>query len=81
MARKNGFLVVKLFDLCYSGYAWDSLSKSIIVQFNFNKTIVAMQKATANMLFFRDKGLFSQSHFLGTSSCFVILKMIFLRML
>ena len=37
-------LVVKLFDLCYSEYAWDSLSKWFIGQFYFTKTIATMQK-------------------------------------
>ncbi|WP_078138330.1 hypothetical protein [Streptococcus pneumoniae] len=37
--------MVKLFDLCYSEYAWDSLSKWFIVQFYFTKTIATMQKS------------------------------------
>jgi len=44
--------VVKLFDLCYSECAWDSLSKWFIEQFYFIKTIATMQKATANPLLF-----------------------------
>ncbi|WP_275690395.1 hypothetical protein [Streptococcus sp. 714] len=36
--------MVKLFDLCYSEYAWDSLSKWFIKQFYFTKTIATMQK-------------------------------------
>ena len=36
--------MVKLFDLCYSEYAWDSLSKWFIMQFYFTKTIETMQK-------------------------------------
>ena len=52
MARKNRFLVVKLFDLCYSEYAWDSLSKRFFVQFYFTKTIATMQKATAKTVAF-----------------------------
>ena len=39
--------MVKLCDLCYSEYAWDSLSKWFIKQFYFTKTIATMQKATA----------------------------------
>ncbi|WP_078150549.1 hypothetical protein [Streptococcus pneumoniae] len=54
--------MVKLFDLCYSEYAWDSLSKWFIGQFYFTKTIATMQKkATANPLFFGDKRLLSQT--------------------
>ncbi|MDU3840766.1 MAG: hypothetical protein E7G77_07880, partial [Streptococcus mitis] len=45
-------LVVKLFDLCYSEYAWDSLSKWFIKQFYFTKTIVTMQKSNGNPLLF-----------------------------
>ncbi|ELU72978.1 hypothetical protein PNI0009_02359 [Streptococcus pneumoniae PNI0009] len=42
-----------MFDLCYSEYAWDSLSKWFIGQFYFTKTIVTMtKKATANPLLF-----------------------------
>ncbi|WP_322741465.1 hypothetical protein [Streptococcus mitis] len=44
--------MVKLFDLCYSEYAWDSLSKWFIKQFYFTKTIATMQKATAKTVAF-----------------------------
>ncbi|MFS8998735.1 hypothetical protein [Streptococcus sp. HMSC034E03] len=37
--------MIKLFDLCYSEYAWDSLSKWFIMQFYFTKTIETMQKS------------------------------------
>ncbi len=43
MAIKNGFLVAKLFDLSYSEYVWDSLSKWFIVQFYFTKSIATMK--------------------------------------
>ena len=62
MARKNGFLVAKLFDLSYSEYAWDSLSKWFILQFYFTKTIATMQKSNGKSIaFFGDKGLLSES--------------------
>ncbi|MFS8938898.1 hypothetical protein QM414_03895 [Streptococcus mitis] len=54
--------MVKLFDLCYSEYAWDSLSKWFIVQFYFTKTIVTMQKSNGkSVAFFEDKRLLSQT--------------------
>ncbi|WP_018372247.1 hypothetical protein [Streptococcus massiliensis] len=54
--------MVKLFDLCYSEYAWDSLSKWFIVQFYFTKTIATMQKSNGfAVAFFGDKGLLSQA--------------------
>ncbi|WP_293965923.1 hypothetical protein [Streptococcus sp.] len=55
--------MVKLFDLCYSEYAWDSLSKWFIKQFYFTKTIVTMQKSNGkSVAFFGDKGLLSQTY-------------------
>ncbi|ORP06936.1 hypothetical protein B7692_07405 [Streptococcus mitis] len=54
--------MVKLFDLCYSEYAWDSLSKWFIVQFYFTKTIATMQKSNGkSVAFFGNKGLLSQA--------------------
>ncbi|MEG7528582.1 hypothetical protein V5A12_04905 [Streptococcus mitis] len=54
--------MVKLFDLCYSEYAWDSLSKWFIGQFYFIKTIATMQKSNGkSVAFFGDKGLLSQT--------------------
>ncbi|HGQ0150408.1 TPA: hypothetical protein ACL8T8_002054 [Streptococcus pneumoniae] len=54
--------MVKLFDLCYSEYAWDSLSKWFIGQFYFTKTIATMQKSNGkSAFFFRDKRLLSQT--------------------
>ncbi|WP_081617466.1 hypothetical protein [Streptococcus massiliensis] len=54
--------MVKLFDLCYSEYAWDSLSKWFIVQFYFTRTIATMQKSNGfAVAFFGDKGLLSQA--------------------
>ena len=44
--------MVKLFDLCYSEYAWDSLSKWFIKQFYFTKTIVTMQKSNGKSVAF-----------------------------
>ncbi|MDU1467425.1 MAG: hypothetical protein E6892_11355 [Streptococcus mitis] len=59
--------MVKLFDLCYSEYAWDSLSKSFIKQFYFTKTIATMQKSNGkSVAFFEDKRLLSQ-----TQGCFL----------
>ncbi|MFS8938074.1 hypothetical protein QM414_01540 [Streptococcus mitis] len=56
--------MVKLFDLCYSEYAWDSLSKWFIVQFYFTKTIATMQKSNGkSVAFFGNKGLLSQTLF------------------
>ncbi|WP_411865661.1 hypothetical protein [Streptococcus mitis] len=56
--------MVKLFDLCYSKYAWDNLSKWFIKQFYFTKTIVTMQKSNGkSVAFFGDKGLLSQTLF------------------
>ncbi|WP_180384758.1 hypothetical protein [Streptococcus pneumoniae] len=58
--------MVKLFDLCYSEYAWDSLSKWFIGQFYFTKTIVTMQNKKSNgksVAFFGDKRLLSQTLF------------------
>ncbi|WP_411865860.1 hypothetical protein [Streptococcus mitis] len=50
--------MVKLFDLCYSKYAWDNLSKWFIKQFYFTKTIVTMQKSNGkSVAFFGDKVL------------------------
>ncbi|CZD83043.1 Uncharacterised protein [Streptococcus pneumoniae] len=49
--------VVNLYDLCYSEYAWDSLSKWFIGQFYFTKTIATMQKSngkSASFLEIRD---------------------------
>ncbi|HGK3109594.1 hypothetical protein RLL53_05805 [Streptococcus pneumoniae] len=46
--------MVKLFDLCYSEYAWDSLSKWFIKQFYFTKTIVTMQKSNGKSVAFLD---------------------------
>jgi len=57
--------VVKLFDLCCSEYAWDSLSKWFIVQFYFTKTIATMQKSNGkSVAFFGNKGLLSQAPFI-----------------
>ncbi|WP_125421516.1 hypothetical protein [Streptococcus mitis] len=54
--------MVKLFDLCYSEYAWDSLSKWFIGQFYFIKTIATMQKSNGkSVAFFEDKRLLSQT--------------------
>ena len=54
--------MVKLFDLCYSEYAWDSLSKWFIKQFYFTKTIATMQKSNGkSVAFFEDKRLLSQT--------------------
>ncbi|WP_150857681.1 hypothetical protein [Streptococcus pneumoniae] len=54
--------MVKLFDLCYSEYAWDSLSKWFIGQFYFTKTIATMQKSNGkSVAFFGDKRLLSQA--------------------
>ncbi|WP_235230858.1 hypothetical protein [Streptococcus mitis] len=54
--------MVKLFDLCYSEYAWDSLSKWFIKQFYFTKTIATMQKSNGkSVAFFGEKRLLSQS--------------------
>ncbi|KXT76243.1 hypothetical protein STRDD10_00306 [Streptococcus sp. DD10] len=36
-----------MFDLCYSEYAWDSLSKWFIKQFYFTKTIATIQKSNS----------------------------------
>ncbi|WP_322741421.1 hypothetical protein [Streptococcus mitis] len=44
--------MVKLFDLCYSEYAWDSLSKWFIKQFYFTKTIATMQKSNGKSVAF-----------------------------
>ncbi|WP_411865229.1 hypothetical protein [Streptococcus mitis] len=56
--------MVKLFDLCYSKYAWDNLSKWFIKQFYFTKTIVTMQKSNGkSVAFFGNKGLLSQTLF------------------
>ncbi|MFS9292687.1 hypothetical protein QM424_05040 [Streptococcus mitis] len=44
--------MVKLFDLCYSEYAWDSLSKWFIVQFYFTKSIATMQKSNSKAVAF-----------------------------
>ncbi|EHD70602.1 hypothetical protein SPAR155_0585 [Streptococcus pneumoniae GA04672] len=56
--------MVKLFDLCYSEYAWDSLSKWFIKQFYFTKTIVTMQKSNGkSVAFFGYKRLLSQTLF------------------
>ncbi|EHZ19743.1 hypothetical protein SPAR36_0624 [Streptococcus pneumoniae GA14688] len=53
-----------MFDLCYSEYAWDSLSKWFIGQFYFTKTIVTMQKKQRQIrCFFGDKRLLSQTLF------------------
>ncbi|ORO48432.1 hypothetical protein B7725_03460 [Streptococcus oralis subsp. tigurinus] len=62
--------MVKLFDLCYSECAWDSLSKWFIEQFYFSKTIAIMQKATANPLLFCGKETFvpASSIVFGSSS-------------
>nr|WP_240147148.1 MULTISPECIES: hypothetical protein [unclassified Streptococcus] len=44
-----------MFDLCYSEYAWDSLSKWFIKQFYFTKTIATMQKSNGkSVAFFGD---------------------------
>ncbi|WP_093586851.1 hypothetical protein [Streptococcus sp. NLAE-zl-C503] len=57
--------MVQLFDLCYSEYAWDSLSKWFIGQFYFTKTIATMQKSNGkSVAFWGDKELLSQSLFL-----------------
>ncbi|WP_083888914.1 hypothetical protein [Streptococcus sp. F0441] len=57
--------MVKSFDLCYSEYAWDSLSKWFIEQFYFSKTVAIMQKATVLCrCFFVAKRLLSQIFFL-----------------
>ncbi|WP_078747584.1 hypothetical protein [Streptococcus pneumoniae] len=53
--------MVKLFDLYYSEYAWDSLSKWFIGQFYFTKTIATMQKSNGKSAFFGDKRLLSQT--------------------
>ncbi|WP_314437127.1 hypothetical protein [uncultured Streptococcus sp.] len=54
--------MVKLFDLCYSEYAWGSLSKWFIGQFYFTKTIATMQKSNGfAVAFFGDKRLLSQT--------------------
>ena len=47
--------MIKLFDLCYSEYAWDSLSKWFIKQFYFTKTIVTMQKSNGKSVAFFDR--------------------------
>ena len=47
--------MVKLFDLCYSEYAWDSLSKWFIKQFYFTKTIATMQKSNGKSVAFFDR--------------------------
>ncbi|QLB49715.1 hypothetical protein FDP16_03700 [Streptococcus sanguinis] len=61
--------MVKLFDLCYSEYAWDSLSKWFIVQFYFTKTIATMQKATAqNRCFFCSKETIVPAFLVGQSN-------------
>ncbi|QJS36347.1 hypothetical protein HKM25_635 [Streptococcus pneumoniae] len=53
-----------MFDLCYSEYAWDSLSKWFIKQFYFTKTIVTMQKSNGkSVAFFGYKKLLSQTLF------------------
>ncbi|MFS9260812.1 hypothetical protein QM450_09460 [Streptococcus infantis] len=60
--------MVKLFDLCYSEYAWDSLSKWFIKQFYFTKTIATMQKSNGkSVAFFGDKRLLSQTLLLNYS--------------
>ncbi|WP_411865883.1 hypothetical protein [Streptococcus mitis] len=57
--------MVKLFDLCYSEYAWDGLSKWFIKQFYFTKTIVTMQKSNGkSVVFLGNKGLLSQTPFI-----------------
>ncbi|MBK4779833.1 hypothetical protein [Streptococcus lactarius] len=47
--------MVKSFDLCYSEYAWDSLSKWFIEQFYFTKTIITMQKSNGKSVAFFGK--------------------------
>ena len=47
--------MIKLFDLCYSEYAWDSLSKWFIMQFYFTKTIETMQKSNGKSVAFFDR--------------------------